>query len=484
MTRHLASLATIAALLLAAALPLAPAQAQDGPLRIEITQGVQRPMPIALRFEAEAAAQDLRDQITEVIAADLATTGLFEIAQDGDTPETHFERSIDYIAWKATQVEAVVTGRVVEAEDGVSVAFRLFDVFAGQPLGDGIQFDAPAEGWRRAAHKVADQIYARITGESPYFDSRIAFVGESGPATERVTRIGVMDQDGAGVQWLTEPGELVLSPRFSPDGRTILYTDFATGTAQIMSLDLGRVESMPLTRDPRAMSFAPRYSPDGKWIAFSRETAGNTDIWIMQVDNPSFAKPLTQGPSIDTAPSWSPDGQHLVFESDRSGSSQLYVMRADGSNPTRISFGGEGAYGEPAWSPRGDRIAFTRQTGTGSIIGIMRPDGSDEQILSGPVAPGLQAPDPLSEALEEATDLPPEAVQQEIPASEDAAAEDSAWRDAGPSWAPNGRVLIFTRFTDGEDSGRLHSVDITGRNMRPVALNIAASDPAWGPLLP
>ena len=436
----------LAALILAALIPAAlilpaPLLAQDEPLRIEITDGVTEPMPIALRFEG--APGDLVARIAGVVAEDLAGTGLFTIADAADAPPTGFDSAVDYVGWKAAgSAEALVTGAVELGGDTITLRFRLFDIFAGQPLGDGMQFDAPREGWRRAAHKVADQIYSRITGEAPYFDSRIAFIGESGPATARMKRVGVMDYDGAGVKWLTAGSDLALSPRFSPDGRTVLYTSFASGTPQIMALDIQTVTARALTSDPREMSFAPRFSPDGRWIAFSRESGGNTDIWIMQVGNPRFAKALTRGPSIDTAPSWSPDGQQIVFESDRSGSSQLYVMRADGSEPTRISFGAGGGYGEPAWSPRGDRIAFTRQTPEGSAIGIMRPDGSDERLLT------------------------------------------EGGRDAGPSWAPNGRVLIFTRMGGEDDLAQLHSVDITGRNMRPVALNDAASDPAWGPLLP
>lgn len=435
-----------AALLLSAMAALLPghaALAQDEPLRIEITEGTMAPMPIALRFEAAGEAAALADQIAAVIEADLVGTGLFLMADAADAPPTRFDRVVDYIGWKAANTEALVTGSVSETDGKILVRFRLFDIFAGQPLGDGMQFDAPREGWRRAAHKIADQIYARITGEAPYFDSRVAFIGESGPATARVKRVGVMDSDGADVKWLTAGSDLALSPRFSPDGRTVLFTSFASGMPQIMAVDVDTVTPRALTHDPRTMSFAPRYSPDGRWIAFSRETAGNTDIWVMEVGNISFSKPLTRGPSIDTAPSWSPDGRQIVFESDRSGSSQLYVMRADGSDPVRISFGADGSsYGEPSWSPRGDRIAFSRQTRQGSVIGIMRPDGSDERLLT----------------------------------------EGSG--DAGPSWAPNGRVLIFTRQGGEDEAAHLHSVDITGRNMRPVALNDTASDPAWGPLLP
>ncbi|MDO5642809.1 MAG: Tol-Pal system beta propeller repeat protein TolB [Paracoccus sp. (in: a-proteobacteria)] len=430
---------------LIAVAPALPALAQTGPLRIEITEGMAAPtpMPIALRFEASGDAGALADEIAAVIAADLASSGLFTLTEPQDAPVTHFEHPVDYPGWKALETEALVTGQVAEAGDKIILRFRLFDIYAGQPLGDGMQFDAPRKGWRRAAHKVSDQIYSRITGETPFFDSRIAFIGESGPATARLKRVGVMDSDGADVKWLTAGDDLALSPRFSPDGRTVLFTSFASGIPQIVAVDVETVTPYRLTTDPRAMSFAPRYSPDGQWIAFSRETGGNTDIWIMKVSDPGFSKPLTRGPAIDTAPSWSPDGQRIVFESDRSGTSQLYVMRADGTEPVRISFGEGGSYGEPAWSPRGDRIAFTRQGAAGgAAIGIMRPDGSDERLLT------------------------------------------AGGNDGGPSWAPNGRVLIFTRLAGEDDVPGLHSVDITGRNMRPVALNDAASDPAWGPLLP
>ncbi|SDD93033.1 TolB protein [Paracoccus isoporae] len=440
----------VAILWLAGLLALLPGlvAAQDSPLRIEITEGVSRPMPLALRVAGagDGADQDeggLAAEIAAVVSADLAGTGLFEIVSPKDAPPVRFDQAVDYVSWKATEIEALVTAEITADAEEMSLRFRLFDIFAGQPLGDGMQFDAPREGWRRAAHKLSDQIYARLTGEEPYFDSRVAFIGESGPATARVKRVGVMDYDGAGLKWLTSGEDLVLSPRFSPDGRTVLYTSYAGGLPQIMAIDVETVTSSALTRDATAMSFAPRYSPGGQWVAFSREKDGNTDIWIMRVSNPGFAQRLTQGPSIDTAPSWSPDGQRIVFESNRSGSSQLYVMRADGSAPERISFGEDGArYGEPQWSPRGDRIAYTRHDGAGSAIGVMRPDGSGETLLSdGPA-------------------------------------------DSGPSWAPNGRVLIFTRSNGDDGVPHLHSVDITGRNMRAVSLNDAASDPAWGPLLP
>ncbi|WP_134678451.1 Tol-Pal system beta propeller repeat protein TolB [Paracoccus ravus] len=422
----------------------APVLAQDGPLRIEITDGVIEPMPFAISaFHDEGGAGELLAQVQNLIAADLTGTGLFrEIPASAHIarPES-FETPVAYEDWKAINAQALITGAVRVEGGKVVVKFRLFDVFSGQPLGDGMQFDAGTGNWRRAAHKAADQVYARLTGEGPYFDSRVAFVQESGPKDARRKRIGVMDYDGANIKFLTDDSTLVLKPRFSPDGSRLLYTSYASGFPTAMMMDVNSLAARPLNAQQGGMSFSPRFSPDGRWIVYSLEKNGNTDIY--QMDAASGAqRPLTNAPSIETSPSFSPDGSQIVFESDRSGQPQLYVMSASGGEPKRISFG-EGRYGTPVWSPRGDMIAFTRQVGAKFHIGVMRTDGSEEKMLT------------------------------------------ESFLDEGPSWAPNGRVVMFTRVTPGGNGEpRLHSVDITGRNMRPVKLNGAASDPDWGPLLP
>ncbi|MBD9526474.1 MULTISPECIES: Tol-Pal system beta propeller repeat protein TolB [Paracoccus] len=422
----------------------APAFAQDGPLRIEITDGVIEPMPFAIAsFHDEGGAGELLAKVQGLIAADLTGTGLFrEIPASAHIarPES-FEAPVAYEDWKAINAQALITGAVRVEGGKVIVKFRLFDVFAGQPLGDGMQFDASTGNWRRAAHKAADQVYARLTGEGPYFDSRVAFVQESGPKDARRKRIGVMDYDGANIKYLTDDSTLVLKPRFSPDGSRLLYTSYASGFPQAMMMDVNSLGARALAGEQGTMSFAPRFSPDGRWIVYSLEKNGNTDIF--QMDAASGAqRALTNAPSIETSPSFSPDGRQIVFESDRSGVPQLYIMSASGGEPKRISFG-DGRYGTPVWSPRGDMIAFTRQVGGKFHIGVMRTDGSEEKMLT------------------------------------------ESFLDEGPSWAPNGRVVMFTRVTPGGNGEpRLHSVDITGRNMRPVKLNGAASDPDWGPLLP
>ncbi|MGB5557318.1 MAG: Tol-Pal system beta propeller repeat protein TolB [Paracoccaceae bacterium] len=435
---------TLAALCLAAAHP-AFAQERSGPLRIEITEGVIEPLPFAVpTFIAEnPAAQEYAQSIAQVIAADLAGTGLFrEIPRDAFISTiTSFDSTIQYSDWKAINAQAVVTGAVSAAGDGrITVKFRVFDVFADAQLGDGLQFGGSAASWRRMAHKVADAVYSRITGEGGYFDSRVVYVSESGPKDNRLKRLGVMDYDGANVQYLTDSSSIVLAPRFSPNGDRVLYTSYETGSPRVFVLDVGTVQRRALDVPAESMTFAPRFGPDGQTVVFSLTEGGNSDLYAMNV-NGGGAQRLTSTPSIETAPDFSPDGGQIVFESDRSGTQQLYVMPASGGEPTRISFG-QGRYGTPVWSPRGDLIAFTKQNNGRFHIGVMRTDGSEERLLT------------------------------------------ASFLDEGPTWAPNGRVIMFTRGTQGAGGEpALYSVDITGRNLRRVPTEGSASDPAWSPLL-
>ena len=440
------SLTPVLALALAVFAGHAPAAlAQDGPLRITITDGVIEPLPFAVPdFIAEnAGAEELARNIARVVAADLEGTGLFrEIPAEAYISRVSgFDAAVSYADWKAINAQALITGAVSASGDRVSVKFRVFDIFSGQPLGEGLQFAGSAQGWRRMAHKVADQVYSRITGEGGYFDSRVVYVSESGPKNARAKRLAIMDYDGANVQYLTDSSTIVIAPRFSPDGGRILYTSFQSGFPQVYEMDIGSVQSRALEEQPGTMTFAPRYAPDGRTVVFSLEQGGNTDIYAMDGQSGGSTR-LTSAPSIETAPSYSPDGSQIVFESDRSGTQQLYIMSAGGGEPVRIS-SGPGRYGTPVWSPRGDYIAFTKQHQGRFHIGVMRTDGSEERLLT------------------------------------------ASFLDEGPTWAPNGRVIMFTRQGAGA-SGEpaLYSVDISGRNLRKVTSEGPASDPAWSPLLP
>ena len=420
------------------------AQERPGPLRIIIDEGVIEPLPFAVPdFIAEnGAAREYAARITRIVAADLQSTGLFrEIPKEAFISSvTSFDAPVQFGDWKAINAQALITGAVSVSGRRLTVKFRLYDVFSGAPLGKGLQFAGTTASWRRMGHKVADAVYSRITGEGPYFDSRVAFIAESGPKNARVKRLAIMDYDGANVQYLTDGRALVLAPRFSPAGDRLLYTSYESGFPRVYLLDLGSLRRRALDEQPGTMSFAPRFSPDGRTVLLSLSVGGNTDIYSLDLATGNRRR-LTSAPSIEIAPSFSPDGRQIVFTSDRSGSSQLYIMPAGGGEPRRISRG-KGRYNTPVWSPRGDLIAFTKQNKGRFHIGVMQIDGTEERLLT------------------------------------------SSFLDEGPTWAPNGRVIMFTRETAGAGgTSALYTVDTSGRNLRRVPMQGAASDPAWSPLL-
>ena len=421
------------------------AAAQDGPLRLTITDGNIEPLPFAVpQFQAESAeAAQVAVDLTRLVAQDLAGSGLFREIPSTSFISQHasFVQPVAYADWRAINAQALITGAATVSGNQLIVKFRLFDVFSGTEMGGGLQFAGTVDGWRRMAHKVADAAYSRITGEGGYFDSRVVFVSESGPKDNRQKRLAIMDFDGANVQFLTDSAALVLAPRFSPTGDRVLYTSFESGFPRINVLDVASVGTRQLTTAEGEMAFSPRFSRDGRQVIYSLANGGNTDIYRTDLATGQHAR-LTQAPSIETAPSLSPDGSQIVFESDRSGTQQLYIMSASGGEPRRISFG-DGRYGSPVWSPRGDLVAFTKQNAGRFHIGVMRTDGSEERLLT------------------------------------------SSFLDEGPSWSPNGRVLMFMRETQGAGgTSSLYSVDISGRNLQPVPISGGASDPSWGPLQP
>jgi len=413
-------------------------------LEIDITRGVVEPLPIAIPafVGRSGSAGRLAGQITEVIRSDLERSGLFAPIDPAAYIEriTDIDRTPRFDDWRKISSQALVTGRVVRQSDGrTRTEFRLWDVFAAQQM-TGQQFVTSDENWRRVAHVIADAIYERLTGEKGYFDTRIVFVDETGPKDKRAKRLAIMDQDGANVRYLTNGSELVLTPRFSPTSLEITYMSYGEGyrpRVYLMNIENGQKETVG---DFPGMTFAPRFSPDGQRVIMSLQTGGNSDIYTMDLRSRMTTR-LTNTAAIDTAPSYSPDSARITFESDRGGGQQIYVMNADGSNQHRISFG-EGRYSTPVWSPRGDLIAFTKLYSGRFLIGVMKPDGSGERILT------------------------------------------EGYHNEGPTWAPNGRVIMFFRDIPGANGGpQLWSVDLTGRNERRVTTPAFASDPAWSPLI-
>lgn len=421
--------------------PVAQAQSNEDGTRIVVGDPNFEPTPVAVAgFLAPAALTDRAEEIRTIVENDLASSGLFRVvpkaAHIGAISD--FDTIPQFADWRTINATVLVTGSVAQAPDGrLIVQYRVFDTATEEQL-VGQQVLAAPENWRRIGHKVADGAYTKVTGEGPYFDSRVVFISESGPKGRRTKQLAIMDQDGANVRNLGGGGDLVLSPRFAPNGEAILYISYASGSPEVFYLNIANGQRRRLGSFP-GMTFAPIFSPDGGSVIFSLSQDGNTDIWAMGL-NGGDRRRLTRSPSIETSPSYSPDGSRIVFESDRSGKQQLYVMSAGGGGETRISFG-SGSYGTPVWSPKGDLIAFTKIQGGRFYIGVMRPDGSDERLL------------------------------------------DAGFNVEGPTFSPNGRVVMYFSETPGaQGSSQLISIDVTGINKRRVNTPSGASDPSWSPL--
>ncbi len=413
--RGLLAAAGAGALLAAAARPAAAV------LRLDITQGNVQPIPIALPDFLPGTPGDAETahNVTGVIANNLQRSGLFAPIN----PQAFTERITNsdavprFADWRVINAQALVTGRITKQGDGrLKAEFRLWDVFAGQQL-DGKQYFTTPDNWRRIAHIISDQIYERLTGEKGYFDSRIVFVDETGPKDRRIKRLAIMDQDGAGVRYLTRGDDLVLTPRFNPTTQEITYMSYGQGDPRVYLLNIETGQREIVGNFP-GMTFAPRFSPDGQRVIMSLQQGPNSNLFVMDLRSKQTTR-LTDTPAIDTSPCYSPDGTHICFESDRGGTQQIYVMAASGGPAQRISFG-EGLHSTPVWSPRGDYIAFTGQARGQFSIGILKPDGSGERVLT------------------------------------------EGFHNEGPTFAPNGRVIMY--FSDPGQGPSLYTIDITGRN--------------------
>jgi TolB protein len=411
-------------------------------VQLDVSQGNFQPMPIGLPdfIGGTAGDGDTARGVTQIITANLRRCGLFAPID----PAAYIEKiaSVDAVPrfpdWRAINAQALVTGRMTRQNDGrLKAEFRLWDVVAGQQLA-GQQYFTTPDNWRRIAHIISDAIYERLTGEKGYFDSRVVFVDETGPAERRIKRLAIMDQDGANVRYLTRGDDLVLTPRFSPSTQEITYMAYGQGDPRVYLLNIETNQREIVGNFP-GMSFSPRFSPDGQRVIMSLQEGGNSNIFVMDLRSKAMTR-LTDTPAIDTAPSYSPNATQICFESDRGGKPQIYIMGASGGAAQRISFG-DGSYSTPVWSPRGDYIAFTRQSGGKFAIGVMKPDGSGERVLT------------------------------------------EGFHNEGPTFAPNGRVIMFFRDPGGNAGPSLFTVDISGRNEQRVPTPSFASDPAWSPLL-
>ena len=424
-------------------------------IEVDITRGNLNPLPVAVsplfidstsenKISKELGNLNIGLEISTIIENNLKKTGLFNpLNQDAfiQKPDiAHLKPRFE--DWQLIKAQALITGKVEMLENNLRVEFRLWDILAGREM-LALAFTTVPNNYRRVGHIITDKVYQRLTGEQGYFDTRIIYVAEEGPKTQRIKKLAIMDQDGANTKYLTLGNELVLTPRFNPTNQMVTYLSYFRNLPRVYLLDIETGVQEVVGTFP-GMTFAPRFSPDGKKIIMSFAKDGNSDIYTMNLESREVEQ-ITDHPSIDTSPSYSPNGKLITFNSDRSGYQQIYVMRSDGSNVKRISFG-TGIYGTPVWSPRGDLIAFTKLHKGKFYIGVMRINGKGERLLT-----------------------------------------ENFYQEA-PSWSPNGRVLIFYRETKSGDQGEgfsatLWSIDLTGYNERKVETLTDASDPSWSSLL-
>ncbi|MDF8332630.1 Tol-Pal system beta propeller repeat protein TolB [Novosphingobium cyanobacteriorum] len=378
--------------------------------------------------------------VARVVYNDLKNNGLFKPVGPDALPGIAYAEVVApaFQGWRARSAEMLVQGFVKGAPDGrLTVGCYLYDVQLGSELVRQGYVVKPEE-WRRAAHKCADMVYSRLSGESPFFDSKIAYIAETGPKDHRRKQLAIMDSDGANHRFITNGQATALTPRYSPDYSKIVYLSYLDGRPRIYVYDIG-TGRQNLVTEGKGPTFAPRWSPDGRYILYSMAIAGNTDIYRVPATGGESMR-LTNTPGINVGGSYSPDGSKIVFESDRSGSQQVYVMNADGSNQKRISFFG-GRAATPEWSPRGDQIAFTHLGGNFRIA-VMDPSGGNMRFLT------------------------------------------DSWQDEAPTWSPNGRIVQFFRTERNSGKTGIWQVDLTGRNERKLNTPVDGSDPAWGPVLP
>jgi TolB protein len=424
-------------------------------IEVDITRGNLSPLPVAvsplsidenskINFNKILKKENLGSEISIIVENNLKQTGLFNpLNKDAFLQKPEIANlKPRFEDWNLIKAQALITGKVTFENEKLRVEFRLWDVLAGKEM-MALAFTTVPSNWRRVGHIITDKVYERLTGEKGYFDTRIIYVAEEGPKTNRVKKLAIMDQDGFNNKFLTLGNELVLTPRFSPTNQMVTYLSYFRNLPRVYLLDI-ETGMQEVVGDFPGMTFAPRFSPDGKKIIMSFAKDGNSDIYTMDLEN-RIVERITNHPSIDTSPSYSPDGKYIAFNSDRSKYQQIYIMKSNGKDVKRISFG-NGLYGTPVWSPRGDLIAFTKLHKGKFYIGVMRTDGSGERLLT-----------------------------------------ENFYQEA-PSWSPNGRVLIFYRETKtnakGEGfSAKLWSIDLTGYNEKMVETDTDASDPSWSSLL-
>lgn len=397
-------------------------------LNIEIIGAGEHQIPVTVvPFAGEAK---LAQSVSAVVINDLKRSGLFRLVEPGGkTP--HEAKDVVFADWSG--VDALVIGSVLAGADGrVQVQFRLFDTLKQIEL-TGQAVSAKSDQVRAIAHRIADMIYEKFTGDAGVFSTRIAYINREG----RANRLVVADSDGYGEQTILSLSEPIMSPAWSPDGSHLAYVTFEQGHAVTYVQSLLMRQRMVLAAFPGSNS-APAWSPDGKQLAIVLTRDGSSQIYLVRPDGSGLRR-ITFSDAIDTEPSFSPDGQYLLFTSDRGGSAQVYRMPVDGGYAERLTFEGTNNF-SPRYSPDGKSFVFMHSNGKQFLIATQDFETRQMQILT-----------------------------------------DVGW-EKKPSYAPNGKLVLFA--TESQGRGILATVSSDGRvKQKMIPQRGDIREPTWGPFL-
>ena len=414
--------------LIAAGLGL-PGAAALAQFRVEISGVGATQLPIAVtRFRDEEKAPQ---PVAAIVRADLERSGYFRPIDGNGTALDETSRPV-MSDWRAKNVDALAAGSMLKLADGrYDVRFKLWDVVKGSDLGGQASAVDPAD-LRLAAHRIADIIYEKLTGDRGVFSTRIAYVTKGGG---RYT-LRVADADGEGGQVALNSPEPIISPSWSPNGLELAYVSFENQKAVIYAQEVATGKRR-VVANFRGSNSAPAWSPDGSTMVATLSREGGSQLFLMD-RNGGNVRRLTSSSSIDTEPVFSADGKTIYFISDRSGGPQIYRVGAGGGNPERITF--VGSYNvSPAISPDGRTLAYISRSGN-----VFRLHTLD-------LSPGAQ-PVALTDTVD----------------------------DESPSFAPNGKLIIYATRADGRDV--LMTTTLDGRiKARLVSTTADVREPAWGP---
>ena len=405
-------------------------------LEIDITEGIEGALPIAIAAFTGEAYND-SETIEELVRNDLRRSGFFDVLESRYFPQGGNGASpMNYAAWRETGIESLLTGEIIRTgEDQYRIEFRLFDLVRQRRLSGHAISSVSRQDVRKVGHKISDIVYETLTGVRGAFSTQIAYISTTGEAANRKFELRVADADGHNARTIFSSSNQLMSPAWSPDGKRLAYVSFEKGNSAIYVQDVKEGRRFMVSAQP-GINSAPAWSPDGRYLALTLSIDGSADIYLMDTRTRRL-KRLTRDMSIDTEPCWMPDSKALLFTSDRSNETQVYRVSVRGGRAKRVTF--EGRYNAaPDVSPDGRHITFVHNNGNGFRIAVMNLRTGDMRVLT----PGRL--------------------------------------DEGPSYAPNGKMIIYA--ASERRRGVLAAVSANGRAGQ--KLHTAGQDvraPAWSP---